>query len=172
MLFKTHTWQNHYFGYKTYLPPKDKIEEYKRVIDMLLYLGYNTLTLELVGAAEYKSHPEINEGNITAEQLRACCDRLRAAGIEPVPLYNCYGHQGWNSRNGFLKAYPEFDEAPHIPDENLIAKEHIWDGEKWLSSGSGGEYLNTPEGGEWLQSPEGMKFKANLANRIFKDAAS
>lgn len=46
------------------------------------------------------------------------------------------------------------------------------DGEKWLSSGSGGEYLNTPEGGEWLQSPEGMKFKANLANRIFKDAAS
>ena len=49
-------------GYKTYLPPKDKIEEYKRVMDMLLYLGYNTLTLELVGAAEYKSHPEINEG--------------------------------------------------------------------------------------------------------------
>ena len=35
-----------------------------------------------------------------------------------------------------------------------------------------GDYLNAPEGGEWLQSPEGMKFKANLANRIFKDAAS
>ena len=49
-------------GYKTYLPPKDKIGEYKRVIDMLLYLGYNTLTIELVGAAEYKSHPEIGEG--------------------------------------------------------------------------------------------------------------
>ena len=49
-------------GYKTYLPPKDDIEGYKRVMDMLLYLGYNTLTVELVGAAEYKSHPEINEG--------------------------------------------------------------------------------------------------------------
>ena len=49
-------------GYKTYLPPKDKIEDYKRLMDMLLYLGYNTLTIELVGAAEYKSHPEINEG--------------------------------------------------------------------------------------------------------------
>ncbi len=49
-------------GYKTYLPPKDDIAGYKRVMDMLLYLGYNTLTIELVGAAEYKSHPEINEG--------------------------------------------------------------------------------------------------------------
>ena len=49
-------------GYKTYLPHKDDIEGYKRVMDMLLYLGYNTLTIELVGAAEYKSHPEINQG--------------------------------------------------------------------------------------------------------------
>ena len=49
-------------GYKTYLPPKDDVAGYKRVMDMLLYLGYNTLTIELVGAAEYKSHPEINEG--------------------------------------------------------------------------------------------------------------
>ena len=49
-------------GYKTYLPPKDKIEDYKRLMDLLLYLGYNTLTIELVGAAEYKSHPEINRG--------------------------------------------------------------------------------------------------------------
>lgn len=49
-------------GYKCYLPPKDKIEDFKRMLDLLLSLGYNTLTLELVGAAEYKSHPEINEG--------------------------------------------------------------------------------------------------------------
>ncbi len=49
-------------GYKTYLPPKDDIAGYKRLMDFLLYLGYNTLTIELVGAAEYKSHPEINEG--------------------------------------------------------------------------------------------------------------
>ena len=49
-------------GYKTYLPPKDKIEDYKRLMDMLLYLGYNTLTIELVGAAEYKSHPSLISG--------------------------------------------------------------------------------------------------------------
>lgn len=49
-------------GYKCYLPPKDKIEEFKEMLELLISLGYNTLTLELVGAAEYKSHPEINEG--------------------------------------------------------------------------------------------------------------
>jgi len=49
-------------GYKCYLPPKDKIGDFKEMLDFLISLGYNTLTLELVGAAEYKSHPEIGEG--------------------------------------------------------------------------------------------------------------
>jgi len=49
-------------GHKSYLPPKEGIEDFKRFIDLLLYLGYNKLTLELGGGAEYKSHPEINEG--------------------------------------------------------------------------------------------------------------
>ena len=49
-------------GLKSYLPPKNEIDDFKRQIDLLLSLGYNTLTLELGGAMEYKSHPEINEG--------------------------------------------------------------------------------------------------------------
>ena len=49
-------------GYKCYLPHKDAIGDFKKQIDLLLLLGYNTLTLELGGGFEYKSHPEINEG--------------------------------------------------------------------------------------------------------------
>ncbi len=49
-------------GYKCYLPHKSAIEYFKTQIDLLLLLGFNTLTLELGGAFEYKSHPEINEG--------------------------------------------------------------------------------------------------------------
>lgn len=49
-------------GYKCYLPHKNDIEYFKTQIDLILLLGYNTLTLELGGAFEYKSHPEINSG--------------------------------------------------------------------------------------------------------------
>ncbi len=49
-------------GYKCYLPHKSAIEYFKTQIDLILLLGFNTLTLELGGAFEYKSHPEINEG--------------------------------------------------------------------------------------------------------------
>ncbi len=49
-------------GYKCYLPHKDAIDYFKTQIDLCLLLGFNTLTLELGGGFEYKSHPEINEG--------------------------------------------------------------------------------------------------------------
>ena len=49
-------------GYKCYLPHKDAIDDFKKQIDLILLLGYNTLTLELGGGFEYRSHPEINEG--------------------------------------------------------------------------------------------------------------
>jgi len=48
--------------FRSYLPPKERIDEFKRFIDMLLAFGYNTVMLEIGGAMEYKRHPEINEG--------------------------------------------------------------------------------------------------------------
>ena len=48
--------------FRSYLPPKDGIESFKRFIDMLLAFGHNTLMLEIGGALEYKRHPEINDG--------------------------------------------------------------------------------------------------------------
>lgn len=48
-------------GFRTYLPPRDKIEDFYRTIDFLAYYKYNRLMLEVGGAMEYERHPEINE---------------------------------------------------------------------------------------------------------------
>ncbi len=47
-------------GFRTYLPPRDKLSDFYRIIDFLAYYKYNRLMLEVGGAMEYKRHPEIN----------------------------------------------------------------------------------------------------------------
>lgn len=47
---------------KVYIPAADQIPYFKEFLDMCMYYGYNTLVLEIGGAMEYKSHPEVNEG--------------------------------------------------------------------------------------------------------------
>lgn len=46
---------------RVYMPPKKDLDYFKRFVDMLSYLGYNALILEIGGAMEWKRHPEINE---------------------------------------------------------------------------------------------------------------
>lgn len=47
---------------KLYLPSEENIPFFKELIDLCVYYGYNTVMLEVGGAMEYHSHPEINEG--------------------------------------------------------------------------------------------------------------
>ncbi len=51
-----------YRGYRTYLPAKRDIDEFKRFIDFMIAFGHNAVMLEIGGAMEYKRHPEINQG--------------------------------------------------------------------------------------------------------------
>ena len=46
---------------KMYLPAEDKLDEFYYMLDMFMHYGYNSLILEVGGAMEYKSHPEINK---------------------------------------------------------------------------------------------------------------
>ena len=121
----------YHFGVRS---AKDLKKNVDGAVKYLAPLGVTHLVIEINNAFKFESHPEISSGDITAEELRTACDRLRAAGIEPIPLYNCVGHQGWSTRNSLLKAYPEFDEAPHIPDSGLVAKLHTRIGDKWMST--------------------------------------
>ena len=57
-------------GVKLYLPDPDQLECFYRTVDDACRLRYNTVILELGGAMEYRSHPEINEGWLEyAEQM-------------------------------------------------------------------------------------------------------
>lgn len=48
-------------GYRVYTPGRDHFDDFKRVVDMMVYYKYNAINLEVGGAMEYKRHPEINE---------------------------------------------------------------------------------------------------------------
>ncbi len=47
-------------GLKVYMPAPDDLGSFTRTVDLLLALRYNTVIIEVGGAMEYKTHPEIN----------------------------------------------------------------------------------------------------------------
>ena len=49
-----------YRGVHLYMPAPEYVEECKRLFDVLSYLKYNTIILEVGGTMELKNHPEIN----------------------------------------------------------------------------------------------------------------
>ncbi len=48
-------------GYKLYMPDLSFIDDFKKIVDMLVYYKYNTIMIEVGGAMEYKRRPEINQ---------------------------------------------------------------------------------------------------------------
>ncbi|MBQ4110493.1 MAG: family 20 glycosylhydrolase [Clostridia bacterium] len=66
---------------KLYLPSEENFEYFKEFIDLCLYYGYNTVMLEVGGAMEYKSHPEVNEGWI--EYSKIASDHINKRGDNP-----------------------------------------------------------------------------------------
>ncbi len=47
-------------GVKIYMPGYDEIDDYKALIEMMMYFRQNTIMIEIGGAMEYKRHPGIN----------------------------------------------------------------------------------------------------------------
>ncbi|MBQ1965334.1 MAG: hypothetical protein II348_01505, partial [Clostridia bacterium] len=47
-------------GYRAYLPSRNYLDDFYGMVDFIQYYKFNTLILEVGGAMEYKSHPEIN----------------------------------------------------------------------------------------------------------------
>ena len=48
-------------GLKVYMPGERQLDQFYKIVDMLMYYRYNTIIIEVGGAMEYKRHPEINE---------------------------------------------------------------------------------------------------------------
>ncbi|MBE6910893.1 MAG: beta-N-acetylhexosaminidase [Ruminococcaceae bacterium] len=47
-------------GYRVFIPGRENFDDFKRMVDMLVYYKYNAIMIEVGGAMEYKKHPEIN----------------------------------------------------------------------------------------------------------------
>jgi len=48
-------------GYRVYMPGRETLADFKKMIDFIVYYKYNSIILEVGGAMEYKRHPKINE---------------------------------------------------------------------------------------------------------------
>jgi hypothetical protein len=81
--------------------------------------GVNVLVLSIGYTYRYTSYPEVGQtealGREDVKRLVAAC---REAGILLIPEINCFGHQSWGAPSGgLLRAFPEFDETPSIPQD-------------------------------------------------------
>lgn len=70
---------------KLYLPSEENIPFFKHLIDICVHYGYNAVMLEVGGAMEYRSHPEINEG--WREYSRETSEHINKRGSNPYFPY-------------------------------------------------------------------------------------
>ncbi len=103
-------------GLHVYISNRENLPTIIRAIEnQLAPKGLNTLVVEVDFNFQYQSHPELasatgmNKADV--QQLLGVCRRL---GIELIPQFQCFGHQGWRP-NIFLRTYPEL-MAPPNPD--------------------------------------------------------
>ncbi len=81
--------------------------------------GVNLLVAEINYGYAYETYPQVaDERSLSREDVKRLLAACRDAGVELVPQINCLGHQSWTGpSNGLLRAFPEFDERPDIPQE-------------------------------------------------------
>ena len=84
----------------------------------------NTLVIRIGYKYKYKSHPElIGENALSKNEVKKIVKACEKGNIRIIPQINLLGHQSGRNRLGnLLKAYPEFDETPHIN----MPEEYVW----------------------------------------------
>lgn len=83
--------------------------------------GVTHLVLQIDYGYQFKSRPEM-AGTVSEADVKRVVAACREAGVELVPLVNCFGHQSWaKTTHRLLTVYPEFDETPgKFPDNEGI----------------------------------------------------
>jgi hypothetical protein len=102
------------------VPKQKDIEIFKRLITEVLPLyKCNTLVLLIRYQYQFKSHPEVSDGEpLTPEQAADIAALCRQSNIRVIPKMNLLGHQSGKERGselGLLRVYPELDETPDLP---------------------------------------------------------
>jgi len=73
-------------GYRVFLPGYETFEDFKKMLDLLVYFKIKSLVIEIGGAMEYKKHSRINE-----KWVEYCKDANSYSGRVDEIQYN----QGW-----------------------------------------------------------------------------
>jgi len=83
-------------------------------------LRLNQLILEINYNFQFKSHPELIDGDaLTADDCRRLKELADKNFVRLIPMINCLGHQSWAETTGrLLKTHPDFDETPDAPADN------------------------------------------------------
>jgi hypothetical protein len=93
----------------------DKLVQF--IKEGLAPLGFNMLCIEFNPGYDYKCYPDMANGTFGKADAQKVAAAAKEAGIRIVPLFMCLGHQGWRfERNSLLKAHPELDEQPYMPE--------------------------------------------------------
>ena len=81
--------------------------------------GVNLLVMEINYGYQYESCPQVcGEDGLSAAEVKRLVAACADVGVELVPQINAFGHQSWGGKSGgLLRAFPEFDERPDIPQE-------------------------------------------------------
>lgn len=102
------------------VPRQADMDVFGRMIaEVLPAYGCNTLVLLIRYGYQFRSHPQVVDGEpLTSAQAAAIGALCRENGIRIVPKMNLLGHQSGMERGtelGLLRAHPEFDETPDLP---------------------------------------------------------
>lgn len=83
---------------------------WQELIEAMRGAGINAVVLDLGDGVRYESRPEIAvEGAWSPDRLRRELDRLRAAGIEPIPKLNfSTAHDAWLGPYARMVSTPEY----------------------------------------------------------------
>lgn len=104
-------------GFSIAAPTSKLVDSFVMFInDELAPRKVNTLILRVDYNYQYKSRPELaDSGALSLPEVKKIVNACRQHKIRIVPQINLLGHQSWANNTGrLLRAYPQFDETPHI----------------------------------------------------------
>jgi len=77
-------------------PIVEDVEDYKRLLDTLALLKFNTVMIEINDKLKYERHPDISSsGALSKEQLREIAAYARNLQFEVIPQVQTLGHFGY-----------------------------------------------------------------------------
>lgn len=91
-------------------PAAAEIATYKRMVDVLAALKFNTIVWEVNGQLQYTSHPDLaRAGSPTKEQLKELVDYAKLRRFEVIPQLATFSHFDYVLSN---RAYQGLAESP------------------------------------------------------------